>query len=153
MAEGETCRSLCSVSRLLTDADKSLAQKFAEAGDLLDTCIIGWDSMNEPHEGFIGIPDLSTFPTSQQFRKGPSPTPIQGFRLGAGQKVSDIAYDDFTSFGHKKLGTVTMTPPDGEGVWLTRTEAEQAARQYGWQYDADWDFSAQGGCIWAGHGV
>jgi hypothetical protein len=73
-----------------------------------------------------------------------------------GQSVADIAYDDFTSFGHKKVGTVTMTPPEGHGVWLTREESDQAAKRWGWSRDADWDFwsaDGNGGCPWAGHGV
>lgn len=109
--------------------------------------------MNEPHEGFIGIPDLSKIPPSQEFRKGPSPTPIQGFQLGVGQAVSDVAYDDFTSLGHKQLGSVTITPPRGQGVWLTKAEAEQAADRYGWQWGPEWNFWDHGGCVWAGHGV
>lgn len=46
----------------------SLAKRIQEAGGLYDDCLIGWDSMNEPHEGMIGIPDLNTFPESQPFR-------------------------------------------------------------------------------------
>ena len=47
---------------------RSLADRLAQAGDLLDGCVIGWDTMNEPHEGFIGIPDLNEIPPAQEFR-------------------------------------------------------------------------------------
>jgi hypothetical protein len=30
--------------------------------------VIGWDSMNEPHEGFIGVEDLDEFPSAQSFK-------------------------------------------------------------------------------------
>lgn len=88
--------------------------------------------------------------------KGASPTPIQGFRLGVGQPVKDVAYDDFTSLGHKSLGKVDITPPEGKGVWLTRDEAREAEATWGWKLGPEWDFwneQGEGGCPWAGHGV
>lgn len=48
----------------------SLADRLRDAGYLLDTCVIGWDSLNEPHEGFIGIPDLNECPPTQDFKWG-----------------------------------------------------------------------------------
>ena len=138
---------------MLTD---SLAARIREAGGLYDDCIIGWDSMNEPHEGFIGIPDLNEIPPSQDFRKGPMPTPLQAFLLGAGHRVDNIALDDFTSTGKKSKGTITLTPPNGEAVWLTRTEAKDAERRWGYSWGEEWNFwdeDGRGGCPWAGHGV
>ncbi|WVR05246.1 hypothetical protein IAU60_002258 [Kwoniella sp. DSM 27419] len=133
-----------------------LADRLRDAGDILDDCLIGWDSMNEPHQGFIGIPDLDTFPEAQNFKKGPSPTPIQGFRLGVGEQVHDIELSDFTSTGQKNRGKVTLTPPGGKGLWLTREEAKQAGVRWGWRWGDEWDFwdeLGEGGCPWAGHGV
>lgn len=48
-----------------------------------------------------------------------------------------------------------MTPPGGEGLWLTRSEAEEAGKRWGWKWSEEWDFweNGNGGCIWAGHGV
>jgi hypothetical protein len=45
-----------------------LAERLAKEGDLLDSCAIGWDSVNEPDAGLVEIPDLNDFPPSQEFR-------------------------------------------------------------------------------------
>lgn len=50
------------------DAMMRLADRIREAGDLLDECVIGWDSMNEPGEGMIGLQDLSSLPKSQALK-------------------------------------------------------------------------------------
>ncbi|WWC90036.1 uncharacterized protein L201_004966 [Kwoniella dendrophila CBS 6074] len=133
-----------------------LADRLRDARDILDDCLIGWDSMNEPQEGLIGIPDLNECPPSQSFKKGPSPTPLQGFILGNGQKVDGIEVGDFTSTGQKSRGTLSITPPEGKAVWLSREEAREAEQKWGWKWSEEWDFwdeNGQGGCVWAGHGV
>lgn len=133
-----------------------LAERIGRAGGLLDETVIGWDSMNEPSPGFIGVESIDTMPEDQEFRKGPSPTPIQALRLGNGQPVEGIEYNDFTSTGLKKKGTVQITPPDGLSVWLTRQEAEEAQAKFGYKWGREWDFwnaDGSGGCPWAGHGV
>jgi hypothetical protein len=145
-----------SKSLIVFKADCSFAKRIKEAGDLLDTCVIGWDSLNEPDEGFIGVPIKDELPASQDFLKGPCPTPLQMLRLGYGQAVSGIQDYDFTSFGAKKLDKITITPPDGLGVWMTRDEARAAETRWGWKMGQEWDFWEQdgsGGCIWAGHDV
>lgn len=134
-----------------------LADAIAETGDLLDTCVIGWDSINEPGEGFLGIPNLNDFPPSQDFKKGPSPTPIQSFNLGVGRSQKDVEVWDFNSLGPKKTGKTDLTPVDGQGCWLTKKEADDAANFFGWKLDYDFwgdePDSTASGDIWAAHGV
>lgn len=45
-----------------------LGARIRDAGDLLDVCVIGWDSMNEPSEGLVGFEDLSVVPKSQALK-------------------------------------------------------------------------------------
>lgn len=45
-----------------------LAAKIKEAGGLLEECVIGWDSMNEPSEGLIGYTDIGSIPKTQALK-------------------------------------------------------------------------------------
>ncbi|KAI0806708.1 glycoside hydrolase [Fomes fomentarius] len=118
-----------------------LAERIRDAGDLQDDCIIGWDSMNEPYEGFSGYPDLNT--------KGPFPSPAQSLRLGMG-KAQTVDNWTFTSMGPKKDGTVTIDP-QGRKLWSDpATEPDGLHRKWGWRRDPGWKL---GTCIWAQHGV
>ena len=146
-----------------------LADRLREAGGLLDECVIGWESINEPSEGFIGIPDLNVTPSHQILKKEASPTPAQGIRLGAGiaQKVD---YWSFSQVGPIKNGTVTIDPL-GHTVWyVSRTpiarffvaslaiflrldpdcEKDGISERWKWKRSSQWSL---GQCVWAQHGV
>ena len=128
-----------------------LADRIKAAGDLLDECVIGWDSMNEPAEGFCGYENLNTVPSEQgsTLRKGSRPTPAQSLRLGMGQEQT-VEHWTFGAFGPKQDGTVTIDPK-GHKMWLD-PEAEPSGinNRWGWRRDPGWKL---GLCIWALHGV
>ncbi|QRW00935.1 Cellulase (glycosyl hydrolase family 5 protein) [Ceratobasidium sp. AG-Ba] len=133
-----------------------LADAIKSAGDLYDVCIIGWDSINEPGEGFLGIHDLNVVPPHQSLKKGTCPTPAQGIRLASGipQTVENWA---FGALGPKRDGYVTIDPA-GRTVWSSPGTEEDAGdgsgdrinRRWGWRRAASWPL---GKCIWALHGV
>ncbi|PCH38519.1 glycoside hydrolase family 5 protein [Wolfiporia cocos MD-104 SS10] len=128
-----------------------LADRIRDAGDLLDECVIGWDSMNEPAEGLCGYPDLNAVPTKQTstLKKGTYPTPIQSMRLGMGQ-AQTLEKWKFTSMGPQRDGKVTVDPK-GTKVWLNpETEPDSVHPRWGWRRDPGWEL---GTCIWAQHGV
>lgn len=129
----------------------ALADCIRDAGDLLDECVIGWDSMNEPAEGFCGYENLNHAPEEQgsTLRKGSHPTPAQSLRLGMGQKET-VEHWDFGAFGPKRDGTVTIDPK-GHKMWLNpEVEPEGKNERWGWQRSSEWQL---GVCIWALHGV
>ncbi|KDQ59827.1 glycoside hydrolase family 5 protein [Jaapia argillacea MUCL 33604] len=137
------------------EAFGKLADRIREEGGLLDECVIGWDTMNEPFEGLLGWDDLNK-PSMRQtnmLKKGSAPTPAQSFRLGMGQKQT-VEHWTFGSFGPKRDGNVTIDPA-GIKVWLTAEEAGEdedgVNARWGWKRGSEWKLD--GTCIWAKAGV
>lgn len=129
-----------------------LAERIRDAGDLVDECVIGWDSMNEPFEGMCGIDDLNQFSkeSTATLKKGPTPTPAQGFRLGMGQ-AQEVECWEFGAFGPKMVKMVTVDPK-GTKIWARpKCEGEDGVNtKWGWRRDPGW---TQDTCVWASHGV
>lgn len=133
------------------DAMGELADRIRDAGDLVDECVLGWDSLNEPYEGFCGYPDLNEYPSEQTstLKKGTFPTPAQSLRLGMGQKQT-VDNWKFGAFGPKRDGTVTIDP-QGYKMWADpASESDGVHPTWGWRRDPAWTL---GTCIWALHGV
>ncbi|KAJ3906878.1 hypothetical protein F5879DRAFT_1066202 [Lentinula edodes] len=93
------------------EAMGQMTDRIRDAGDLLEECVTGWDSMNEPFEGFCGWEDLNANPTKQgsTLKKGSSPTPAQSFRLGMGT-AQTVDNWNFGTFGPSENGSVTIDP-------------------------------------------
>ncbi|KAE8271143.1 hypothetical protein A4X09_0g1202 [Tilletia walkeri] len=121
----------------------------ADDGGLLDSCVIGWDSMNEPNPTYIGLPALNKLPAHWKLRKGPMPTPLQSFITGAG-KAQEIDNYIFGPVGPKKSGS-SLVDPKGKSIWMTALEDHQkGGSRWGWARHPDWPL---GQCLWAAHGV
>lgn len=134
------------------EAMGQMADRIREAGDLLEECVIGWDSMNEPFEGWCGWPDLNATPDKQgsTLKKGTYPTPAQSLRLGMGQPQT-VDNWQFGTFGPSRDGSVTIDPK-GYKMWADPdTETGDGVHpKWGWRRDKGW---VLGECIWAQHGV
>ncbi|KAI0277438.1 glycoside hydrolase superfamily [Russula aff. rugulosa BPL654] len=133
------------------EAFGQLADRIRDAGDLLDDCVIGWDSLNEPSEGLVGYLDLHSLPEKQgsTLKRGPTPTPAQSLRLGMGQ-AQTVENWTFNAFGPKREGMVTIDPK-GLTIWLDpSTERDGVHPRYGWKRGPDWQIGVD---IWAQHGV
>lgn len=150
-------------------------------GSLYDGCIIGWDSMNEPFEGFVGREDLNVNPTKQgsTVKKGMYPTPAQSFRLGMGQSQT-VEHWTFGAMGPSKDGMVTIDPK-GLKMWADPGKEGDEEQQVGgpqdfieaveasvppnravertdgtharWGWKRDVSSWPLGTCLWALHGV
>ena len=115
----------------------------------LTTCILGWESMNEPGHGYIGIEDLTEIPKSQQVKLYTTPTGAQSMALGAGIPQHLPRYE-FTTMGPKVADSRVLVDPKGSSAWLSPEQLEKYDEHYGWKRGPDWE---GGKCIWNQHGV
>jgi hypothetical protein len=124
-------------------AIKHLAKRIHAAGGLEDTTVIGWETFNEPHYGFVGNVKLSKLMPTQQIKVGTVPTAFQAIKLGSGV-AEQVDFYYFSSLGPKKKGK-QLVDPGGLKVW-----APPGDSKYGWKRSPDWKL---GECLWAQHGV
>ncbi|KWU46567.1 glycoside hydrolase, partial [Rhodotorula sp. JG-1b] len=130
------------------NAYRKLGEALADAGDLLDETVIGWDSLNEPNAGYVGVDDLGHHGKESVLRVGPMPTGLQAMRMGMGERM-EVENWKSGPLGPKRDGSVVVDP-QGTIAWLA-PEAEQGGRSpWGWRRDPGWKL---GTCIWAQHGV
>lgn len=122
-----------------------LAQRIHDAGNLEDSTVIGWETINEPSIGLLGYTDLNILMATQQLRKTTCPTAFQCMLLGEGIATNVDVYD-WTQLGPKKMGT-KLVDPQGVKAWLS---SDYYDKKYGWNRDPEWKL---GQCIWAQHGV
>lgn len=119
------------------DAVGALAKRISEEPGLLDEVVIGWDSMNEPGEGMIGRQNLGVIPGDQRLKKGVSPTPFDGMKLGMGEPV-EVDVFDFTQLGPKNAGKQILDPK-GLRLWLKPDEeATRGGGKWGWKRGSEW---------------
>ncbi len=131
------------------EACRQLALRIRDAGDLCESCVIGWDSLNEPNGAYAGLDDIRVLPASWPLKKGPTPTPLQSMRLGMGQKQK-VQYWVFGGLGPKKQKDVEIDPK-GRSLWLSAEDEEsRGGGRWGWKRDPSWKM---GVCPWAAHGV
>ncbi|KAF9154076.1 hypothetical protein BG015_001898 [Linnemannia schmuckeri] len=138
--------------------------KDGEGRNLLeDDVVIGYDSWNEPSNGWIGLERLDVLPEQHDMRQGDMPTPLQSLMLGEGMTVQNVATFQLELVGPVKTGTRTIQPsahPDAAALprdkhpikaWLHPTIRAEVDRKYGFRRDER--FPRAGECLWAQHGV
>lgn len=130
------------------EAYRRLAMKLLAAGDLLDETVIGWDSLNEPNHGYLGLHNLLAIPDEVPLRIGPTPTAFQGMKLGMGEACKLENYK-FGPIGPQRDGSV-LVDPNGKRAWLHPSAEPDGLSGYGWRRDPGW---LLGTCVWAQHGV
>ncbi|KAJ2905012.1 glycoside hydrolase family 5 protein [Zalerion maritima] len=122
-----------------------LARRIHEAGGIENDVVFGWESLNEPNRGMVGIDDISVIPKEQALKKGTVPTMWQAMLLGSG-KAEEVDTWDIGGMGPYKVGS-TLVDPEGAVAWLP-TDYDDS--RYGYKRDGGWKL---GECIWAQHGV
>ncbi|KAK4510296.1 Proteasome subunit beta type-1 [Mucor velutinosus] len=122
--------------------------KAIQANGLENTVIIGYDTINEPGQGYLPIPHLNQLSKEDtDFKMGFTPTAYQGMLLGSGIPTK-VENWEFRWNGPKKTSE-ELVNPDNVVAWLTDEELKGACDTFGWERDPSWT----AGCIWALHGV
>ncbi|KAJ3038047.1 hypothetical protein HK097_003303, partial [Rhizophlyctis rosea] len=105
-----------------------LAQRIVATEGLADSVVLGYDTMNEPSPGWIGVEDISVLDSRQELRMRLTPTPFESILLGSGIPTTVETWG-FGRFGPTKTGTEHVDPKSSR-AWLDERQ-----------------------CIWADHGV
>ena len=95
--------------------------------------VIGFDTLNEPSDGWIGLPDLNVLPSENLL--GESPTPFQSMLLGDGNPT-EVDFMEIKGLGVKKTGTRLLNP-QGLRAW----QGDQVGV---WRANGVWDYDGQG---------
>jgi hypothetical protein len=95
--------------------------------------VVGFDTMNEPVEGYIGIEDLKQRYTTVE--KGFIPTPFQSMQLGSGIPL-ELEIWERGIWGPRVVGKQVLNP-DGKSIWLEGFDPI-------WQVNGVWDITASG---------
>ncbi len=109
------------------NAIKQLAERLADLPN-----VAGYDSLNEPGSGYIGVANLME-PTQSLLRVGATPTPFQSMLLGAGYPQTVETWE-LSMGGFRQTGSVTLNP---NGVSLWRPGYEDVWKQNGVWTDED----------------
>ena len=110
------------------NAMKKVAQKVKDL-----KCVIGFDTLNEPQRGYVGLKDLR--PLYGMMDVGVVPTPWESIQLGAGftRKVKHLERD---VLGTWFKGWVTLNA-EKKSAWLP-------GRECVWKENGVWEVDAQG---------
>jgi hypothetical protein len=95
--------------------------------------VIGFDSLNEPSDGWIGMEDLGAHASENLM--GDSPTPFQSMMLGDGHPM-DVDFFEIKGLGVKRTATHRLNP-EGLRAW-------QGDQMGVWRANGVWDYDEQG---------
>ena len=95
--------------------------------------VVGFDTMNEPVEGYIGIEDLNQRYTTVE--KGFIPTPFQSMQLGCGIPL-ELEIWERGIRGPRVVGRQVLNP-DGKRIWLEGFDPI-------WKANGLWEITASG---------
>jgi len=95
--------------------------------------VIGYDSLNEPSDGWIGYEDVRTQDATLQL--GNSPTPYESMLLGDGIPT-EVDYYEIKGLGVRKTG-LRLVNSEGLRAW-------QEDRVGVWRENGVWDYNARG---------
>eukprot|EP00834_Sanchytrium_tribonematis_P002970 NODE_104_length_19294_cov_0.449179.p1 type:complete len:799 gc:universal NODE_104_length_19294_cov_0.449179:6291-8687(+) len=128
----------------------------------LESNVIGFDTLNEPSEGFIGC-SLDKIPSAVKVFNMNAPTVLQSMKLGLGVPQSVTYYENISLIN---IPLSNKIDPKGKSVWLdspihpvllkkpiSNKNTEFAFLQLGRNYTQSNLEMSWKGCVWMHHGV
>lgn len=112
-----------------------LAKAVQATPGLGDHVVMGYDTLNEPSMGLLGVEDISKIAKEQELRKGLTPTPFQGMLLGMGLACEGVEEWDMTAVGPQKIADRTLDPK-GVKAWSPNQSCI-------WASEGVWDISTR----------
>lgn len=97
------------LQRHYLDAVKQVAERLKDLPN-----VVGYDSLNEPGAGYIGVQDAGSI-SSDFLLLGPTPTPFQGMLLASGYP-QDVAVFETGFSGINQVDTIRQNP-NGVVLW------------------------------------
>lgn len=86
--------------------------------------VIGFEVINEPHPGYIGLPKVTeTFNQESNLNLGASPSALQSMAAGNGERMVVDNWVKWWPRPTKKQGTVVINE-DAESVWLNNDQCK-----------------------------
>lgn len=113
-----------------------------------ENCVIGFETMNEPNNGYIGEADISKIPEDRDLKFCGTPTAFESFMLGSGFECS-VDWYKMSILGLTKEKKVVLNQ-NKINCWLNEEERLLVDDNYGWIRSSDWQ---AGTCIWRIHDV
>ncbi|CAD6570060.1 MAG: hypothetical protein TREMPRED_005575 [Tremellales sp. Tagirdzhanova-0007] len=111
------------IQQYLQDAFLAAVAKLVEAVNDIES-VVGFELMNEPHPGFIGLSSIHAWNYNTDLHLGQFPTPLQSFSMGAGHPTPNVAhYVRSFPWPTRRSHTVTGNPTsacawsDGQCPW------------------------------------
>jgi hypothetical protein len=98
--------------------------------------VLGYDTLNEPAAGYIGLSALEAVPWTLKI--GPTPTPFQSMLLGAGLP-QEVDFYELKATGPKKISRYVVNP-NGVSAWRKGCEPV-------WKQNGVWDMIGGQPCL------
>ncbi|ODV96510.1 hypothetical protein PACTADRAFT_49842 [Pachysolen tannophilus NRRL Y-2460] len=112
---------------------------------LMNTTIIGFETLNEPSCGLYGRQDLSVLPKDQELRVHTTPTAFEAMKLGMGIPCEIDTYE-IRIIGPTRTGK-KLVNEQKDNCWIKDYKWDD---HYGFKRDKNWKI---GQCVYALHGI
>ncbi|WWC65076.1 uncharacterized protein I303_107690 [Kwoniella dejecticola CBS 10117] len=123
------------IQTYLQDAFLSMFRKLVSAvGDV--ESVMGFELMNEPHPGYIGLPSIHEWNYNTDLHLGQFPSPLQSFSMGAGHPTTIPIYKRSFPFP-TRISKYTTANPEGASAW--------SKKECIWEREGIWRWSDKKG--------